>query len=447
MRMARENESPNSALEVKVKKEMFTNIIFANEAIMSQGALNHVIGALQAKTDEDKKKAADKLTASDLMQSVNEQVADLFKEMKHYEGVVEEAGETDGGENEQQAAKNQATGEGYVHASKYFFRLLNAANLMNLKYPKETYPQIHAPYAAVNNQPLDQLETKITDVLLKLRKSAVIPPDVKGQVGALEMQEIFPQVTDIPSFRTMIASFAIELNKRIRSLEEFKKSQEMDAENEQKAETAYFKAAAPGEVEEGTKEHAENQIRIILNKPLVANPDLAKHLETAGIKGGNGITAAWTAAVNALAAYTENPNAAQTTLSQFAAAIDKVEAGDVKSALVEAQEALAEKLEILKLANDNSGAFKAIESDFAEAEKEVANPTTYKALAEVQKTKRLDNTQKSVLEDAQRRLQSVSEKLLAYESKNLPEAVLRRKTLLTSSLKTRLESVAKCLNV
>jgi hypothetical protein len=34
-----------NALEVKVKKEMFTNIIFANEAIMSQGALNHVVGA------------------------------------------------------------------------------------------------------------------------------------------------------------------------------------------------------------------------------------------------------------------------------------------------------------------------------------------------------------------------------------------------------------------
>ncbi len=82
-----------NALEVKVKKEMFTNIIFANEAIMSQGALNHVVGAMQAKTDDAKKEAADKLSASDLMQSVNEQVADLFKEMKHYDGVVKEAEE------------------------------------------------------------------------------------------------------------------------------------------------------------------------------------------------------------------------------------------------------------------------------------------------------------------------------------------------------------------
>jgi hypothetical protein len=65
----------------------------------------------------------------------------------------------------------------------------------------------------------------------------------------------------------------------------------------------------------------------------------------------------------------------------------------------------------------------------------------------VHKNKRLDDAQKSVLEEAQKRLQKVSEKLLAYDSKNLPEAVLRRKSLLTGSLKTRLESVAKSLKV
>ncbi len=240
-------------LEVKVKKDMFTNIIFANEAIMSQGALNHVVGALQAKTPEAKKEAADKLTASDLMQSVNEQVADLFKEMKHFDGVVEEAEEGAQGPEGKKAAKNQATGEGYVHASKYFFRLLNAANFMNLKYPKEKYPTIHEPYAAVNNQPLEQLEKRINDVLLKLRKSAVIPPDVKGEVGAFEFQEIFPGVTDIKSFRKMIASFAIELNRRIRSLDEFKKSQEMASEQEKQAEKGYFKAATTPRPKAGAK--------------------------------------------------------------------------------------------------------------------------------------------------------------------------------------------------
>lgn len=234
-----------NGLEVKVKKDMFTNIIFANEAIMSQGALNHVVGALQAKTDDEKQAAVKKLSASDLMQSVNEQVADLFKEIKHFEGVVDEAEEGAQGAKGKETAKNQATGEGYVHASKYFFRLLNAANFLNLKYPQDKYPTIHAPYAAVNNKDLKELEDRINNVLLKLRKSAVIPPEVKGEVGAFEFQEIFPQVKDIASFRTLISKFAIELNSRIRSLDEFKQEQKMASEQEKEAEKGYFKAATP----------------------------------------------------------------------------------------------------------------------------------------------------------------------------------------------------------
>jgi hypothetical protein len=233
-----------NAREVKVKKDMFTNIIFANEAIMSQGALNHVVGALQAKTPEAQRQALDELTAADLMQSVNEQVADLFKEMKHYDGVVEEAAEDATGEGEKESAKRRATGEGYVHASKYLSRLLDAAVLLNMKYPGEE--SVQAPYDAIENTvgtDLRALKQRVDDVLLKLRKSAVIPPDVKGEVGALDMQELFLQVKDIGSFRTMIEAFAIELNKRIRSLGEFKNSQKMEAEEERKAEKAYFETA------------------------------------------------------------------------------------------------------------------------------------------------------------------------------------------------------------
>src|SRR5262249_46600409 len=157
----------------KVKKEMFTNIIFANEAIMSQGALKHVVQALQAKTLEEKMEKLEKLNAGDLMQSVNEQVADLFKEMKHYDGVVEEA-EAGADQQGKAAAKNRANGEGYVHASKYFFRLLDAAISLNLKYPDA--PTVQAPYEAVKckgNLSLTNMKTRVDDVLLKLRKSAV----------------------------------------------------------------------------------------------------------------------------------------------------------------------------------------------------------------------------------------------------------------------------------
>ncbi len=339
-----------------------------------------------------------------------------------------------------------------MHASKYFFRLLNAAILLNLKYPKETYPQIHDPYEAVNNQPLVELEKRVNDVLLKLRKSAVIPPDVKGEVGALEMQEIFSRVKDIPSFRTMISDFAIELNKRIRSLDEFKKSQEMNAESERQAEQAYFQAAAPNEAEPGSKEDAENQIRVILNKPLVANPKLADHLKKAGVADGAAITALWTAAISALGTYKGGPSqanldAARQPLTKFAAAIGKVTSEDIKAALLEAKDALAEKLEILELANDSRGEFKTIEADFAEAEEESANAETYLVLDQVRLNKRLDETQRRILAEAEARLRAVSEKLRFYEGKNLPKAVAHRLTLLTESLKTRLESVAKCLKM
>ena len=57
------------------------------------------------------------------------------------------------------------------------------------------------------------------------------------------MQESFPQVTDIPSFRKMIEAFAVELNKRIRSLEEFKTSQERVTKEDEEAEKAYFATA------------------------------------------------------------------------------------------------------------------------------------------------------------------------------------------------------------
>lgn len=283
-----------NALEVKVKKDMFTNIIFANEAIMSQGALKHVVQALQAKSLEEKLEKLGKLTADDLMQSVNEQVADLFKEMKHYEGVVEEA-EQNAPEEEKQAARNRANGEGYVHASKYFFRLLDAAISLNLKFPNEQ--SVQAPYEAVKNQgnlTLEQLKKQVDDVLLKLRKSAVIPPEVKGEVGALEMQEIFPQVTDIPSFRTMISDFAIELNKRVRMLPQFKQGRK-DEQHEQNAQREY------GRVAETERDKALGHIRALASKPGEVPTDLVETLTKLDVEqsASAGLFAAWRAVLQA----------------------------------------------------------------------------------------------------------------------------------------------------
>lgn len=231
-----------NALEVKVKKEMFTNIVFANEAIMTHGALKHVVEVLQEKDPKFRKEKIEKISASDLMQSVNEQVADLFKETKHYKGVVEEAENEAKGSKKKEIAARRATGEGYIHASKYLVRLLDAANALNEKYDKE--PTVVAPYSQLGNQDLASLKKKIEGVMLKVRKSVDIPPEAKGEIGVLEVSELFPAVKDIAGFQQLISEFAIEINKRIRSLKDFTDSQSMESPEERRAETAYFKEAS-----------------------------------------------------------------------------------------------------------------------------------------------------------------------------------------------------------
>ena len=69
-------------MKAKVKKDQFTNIVFANEAYMSQGAIEHVVAGIQAKDPQKKEEVLAKLTPATLMQSCNEQLADFFKDMK-----------------------------------------------------------------------------------------------------------------------------------------------------------------------------------------------------------------------------------------------------------------------------------------------------------------------------------------------------------------------------
>ena len=113
-------------LKAKVKKDQFTNIVFANEAYMSQGAIEHVVAGIQAKDPVKKEAALAKLTPATLMQSCNEQLADFFKDMKSSEQEI--AAEKDA------TLKRRATGEAFVHASKYLVRLLDAAQILTEKF-------------------------------------------------------------------------------------------------------------------------------------------------------------------------------------------------------------------------------------------------------------------------------------------------------------------------
>src|SRR5262245_59748461 len=57
-----------NTLEAQVKKDMFTNIVFANEAYMSEGAIQHVVAGMQGATPEAKEAALNGLKAATLVQ-------------------------------------------------------------------------------------------------------------------------------------------------------------------------------------------------------------------------------------------------------------------------------------------------------------------------------------------------------------------------------------------
>jgi hypothetical protein len=212
-------------LKAKVKKDQFTHIVFANEAYMSQGAIEHVVAGIQAKDPAKKEAVLAKLTPATLMQSCNEQLADFFKDMKSSEQEI--AAEKD------PTHKRRATGEAFVHASKYLVRLLDAAQLLTEKFAAFKSPvalEFGLTKLAGTASP-KELMTKVEAVLLALRKSSVVPADAKGEVGVDEVRTLF-KVDEIGAFRKLITAFGAELNQQVRNAAQFKAELAVDAETE-----------------------------------------------------------------------------------------------------------------------------------------------------------------------------------------------------------------------
>ena len=217
------------ALMAQVKKDQFENIIFANEAYMSQGAIEHIVAGIQAKKADPRKakEVIDSLTPATVLQSVNEQMADFFKDMKHAEHEVAKAKEKSG-----EAAARRATGEAFVHASKYLVRLLDGAQLLVDKHKGLKFDLIEKN-ASVKTP--NDLKGKVEEMLYALRKSAEIPAAVKGEVGVDEVHKLFG-VTDIEGFRRVIFDFGADVNAKVRGSKAFIKAQNI----EEKTEEQYF---------------------------------------------------------------------------------------------------------------------------------------------------------------------------------------------------------------
>ena len=214
------------ALMAQVKKDQFENIIFANEAYMSQGAIEHIVAGIQAKKADPKKakEVIDSLTPATVLQSVNEQMADFFKDMKHAEHEVAKAKEKSG-----DAAARRATGEAFVHASKYLVRLLDGAQLLVDKHKGLEFDLIEKN-ASVKTP--NDLKGKVEEMLYALRKSAEIPAAVKGEVGVDEVHKLFG-VTDIEGFRRVIFDFGADVNAKVRRSKAFIKAQNIKETTEE----------------------------------------------------------------------------------------------------------------------------------------------------------------------------------------------------------------------
>ncbi len=226
-----------NALKARIKQAQFTNIVFANEAYVSQGAITHIVSGAQAADPATKAEVLAKIKPAELLQSANEQMADFYKDMKHLEHGAHAAA----------PGKDQrrANGEAFVHASKYLSRMLDAAAMLQDKYkddPVATALLSAKPYdlcaRAKAASPLD-LQKKIDAQLVSLRKSSTLPGDAKAEVAVADVQELF-QVRDIGGLRDLITAFGVDFNQRVRSLADFSKSQQVSRETERE----YFRPAS-----------------------------------------------------------------------------------------------------------------------------------------------------------------------------------------------------------
>ena len=225
-----------NALKARIKQAQFTNIVFANEAYVSQGAITHIVSGAQAADPATKAEVLAKITPAELLQSANEQMADFYKDMKHLEHSAHSAA----------PGKNQrrANGEAFVHASKYLSRMLDAAAMLQDKYKNEP-----AAIGILTATPYDlcararaaspaELQKKIDEQLVSLRKSSTLPGDAKAEVAVADVMALF-QVTDIGGLRGLITAFGVDFNQRVRSLADFGKAQEVSRETERE----YFRPA------------------------------------------------------------------------------------------------------------------------------------------------------------------------------------------------------------
>lgn len=241
-----------NATKAHVKQQLFTNIVFANEAYVSQGAITHIVAGAQASDPKKKQEVLEKLKPAELLQSTNEQLADFFKDMKHMEHAEKAAGSD-------ATKKRRASGEAFVHASKYLSRMLDGAVLLQEKYAGDPLVSAHFQTPRFDllercdrsgKMTLKTLKDTVDGLLLALRKSSTIPADVKAELAFDEVHKLFG-VDSIDWFRKLITGFGVDFNERVRKLKDFQQAQVVDLQTERE----YFSAAGRRNDPQAAKAH------------------------------------------------------------------------------------------------------------------------------------------------------------------------------------------------
>lgn len=256
------------SLKIQIKKDIFTNIFFANEAYTSEGAISHVVAGSQAGLTTEQ--LAEKLKPTETVQSANEQLADLLKDMEHYEDEEHEA-------RAQGKDPAAVAGQAFVHASKYLERLLDATAILAAQFAPKKQGDPAAPElkwfaenvkdADVTGKPTlkeksEALQQRVKGLLLNLRKSSKVPSDLKKPIAVDEVQQLFG-VSTIEAFTAVMMKLGRELNSVVRQREQFQSAVEVAGN----VATERVKNADVGE-----RERAMNAVRKMTSDPKTLPP-------------------------------------------------------------------------------------------------------------------------------------------------------------------------------
>ncbi len=213
---------------------------------------------------------AEKLKPTETVQSANEQLADLLKDMEHYEDEEHEAREHGG----DPAA---VAGQAFVHASKYLERLLDATAILAAQFaPKkpgdppapelnwfaENVKDTNITGKATLKEKSEALQQRVKSLLLNLRKSSKVPSDLKKPLAVDEVQQLF-NVTTIEAFTAVMMKLGRELNSVVRQREQFQSAVEVG----DNVATERVKNADIGD-----RERAMNVLRKIASDPHTLAP-------------------------------------------------------------------------------------------------------------------------------------------------------------------------------